>query len=57
MLKECDDGQAIEWNGPVSTDREHLEGFKKVVYTRQKICEMLQRVEKRSLCRLGKCAG
>ena len=31
------------WNGVVSTDREHLEGFKKVVYTRQEqVCDVLQ---------------
>ena len=31
------------WNGAVSTDREHLEGFKKVVYTRQEqVCDVLQ---------------
>ena len=31
------------WNGVVSADREHLEGFKKVVYTRQEqVCDVLQ---------------
>ena len=41
------------WNGAVSTDREHLEGLKKVVYTRQeRVCDVLQRVVKRSLRRL-----
>ena len=41
------------WNGTVSTDREHLEGFKKVVYTRhEQVWDVLQRVVKRSLCRL-----
>ena len=40
-------------NGAVSTDQEHIEWFKDVVYARQgQVCDVLQRVVKRSLCRL-----
>ena len=40
-------------NGAVSTDQEHIEWFKDVVYARQEqVCDVLQRDVKRSLCRL-----